>query len=312
MYKNLQTLVGHSEQAETEAGASHRKKMPKRPGGIRRKRRIDKKENEENSKGVPKSFIISRGPVTPAIKDLEGDWRWLMSPNSALKLKPHKNNSLKDFVSVSSVFGVTHLLVFTQTKLSPYLKVSRMPQGPTVTFRIEEFSLCSDVRSNQKKSRVASADFLKSALVVLNGFSVSSNSAAATAAPIQLLATVLGSMFPVIDINSFALQDCRRVVLFSYDKLTDLVDCRHYTVLKRPAGISKNVKKLISLRSNPKRFLNSKCKIRASDFILNDGCGSESEAEAVEVAAPTTHHSRDGNVVESSTKLAVRQVNFRI
>ncbi len=39
--------------------------------------------------------------------------RELMYPNTALKLKESKKNTLKDFVSVAGVFGVTHMMMFT-------------------------------------------------------------------------------------------------------------------------------------------------------------------------------------------------------
>ena len=47
------------------------------------------------------------------LKELLGDLRNLMYPYTASKLKESKKNTLKDFVSVAGIFGVTHMIVFS-------------------------------------------------------------------------------------------------------------------------------------------------------------------------------------------------------
>jgi ribosome biogenesis protein SSF1/2 len=39
--------------------------------------------------------------------------RDLMYPYTATKLKESKKNSLKDFISVAGMYGVTHMMLFT-------------------------------------------------------------------------------------------------------------------------------------------------------------------------------------------------------
>ena len=36
---------------------------------------------------------------------------------------------------------VSHLTMFTKTPLGPYMKIARFPRGPTLTFKIKEYSL---------------------------------------------------------------------------------------------------------------------------------------------------------------------------
>ena len=46
-------------------------------------------------------------------KELLKDTREMLHPYTALKLKESKKNTLKDFISVAGIFGVTHMLVFS-------------------------------------------------------------------------------------------------------------------------------------------------------------------------------------------------------
>ena len=68
-----------------------------------------------------------------------------MYPYTASKLKENKRNTLKDFISVAGIYGVTHMLVFSQTEKSSYLRIIKNPKGPTITFKIDQYSLARDV-----------------------------------------------------------------------------------------------------------------------------------------------------------------------
>jgi len=68
-----------------------------------------------------------------------------MYPYTAMKLKESQKNSIKDFLSAAGLFGVSHMMMFTQTENGNYLRVIKNPKGPTVTFKIEEYSLAKDV-----------------------------------------------------------------------------------------------------------------------------------------------------------------------
>lgn len=49
--------------------------------------------------------------------------------------------------------GVTHFLILSKTDSSPYLRVGRTPQGPTLTFKIHGYSLAADVIKAQLRPR---------------------------------------------------------------------------------------------------------------------------------------------------------------
>ena len=60
-------------------------------------------------------------------------------------MKESKKNTLKDFIGVAGIFGVTHMMVFSQTDKSGYLRIVKNPKGPTITFKIEKYCLSKDV-----------------------------------------------------------------------------------------------------------------------------------------------------------------------
>lgn len=68
-------------------------------------------------------------------------------------LQEKKRNNLKDFLNVAGPMGVTHFLILSKTETAPYLRVARTPQGPTLTFKIQEYSLAVDVAHSQLRPR---------------------------------------------------------------------------------------------------------------------------------------------------------------
>ncbi len=52
-------------------------------------------------------------------------------------------------------------------------------------------------------------------------------------------------MFPTINVKTVKLSDCRRVILFHYNKESETVEMRHYAIRANPVGISRNIKKVV-------------------------------------------------------------------
>lgn len=59
----------------------------------------------------------------------------MMAPFTALKLTERKSNKLKDFVALSGALGVSHMLCFSTTATGTYLRLAKMPRGPTLHFK---------------------------------------------------------------------------------------------------------------------------------------------------------------------------------
>lgn len=114
---------------------------------------------------MPRSFVLRKGKVHIHVSDLTEEVRRVMEPNTATKLRERSKNTLKDYVSVSSILGVTHLLMFTQTDKSLSLRICRTPSGPTLTFKVHQFSLMRHVRALQKRPVEATQLYKTSPLV---------------------------------------------------------------------------------------------------------------------------------------------------
>lgn len=85
------------------------------------------------------------------------------------------------------------MTVFTITEVSPYMRLARLPQGPTLTFKIHDYSLSRDVVSSLRKQYTHSKCFLNSPLIIMNGFS-------GEGPQLKLMSTMFQSMFPTLNV----------------------------------------------------------------------------------------------------------------
>jgi ribosome biogenesis protein SSF1/2 len=111
---------------------------------------------------------------------------------------------------------------------------------------------------------------------VLNGFRQALGKSS-DGPPLQLVSTILTKLFPAIDVKLMQVGQCRRVVLFNYKKDTNLVELRHYAVIKKPAGMTRGVQKLV--RWNNRQALDLGRKADVSEFVLSGGTGAASDSE---------------------------------
>ena len=72
---------------------------------------------------------------------------------------------MKDFINISGPLGVTHFWILTQSELGVNLRLIRTPHGPTMTFKIDAYSLCRDIISFQKRPEDANSGILCAPLV---------------------------------------------------------------------------------------------------------------------------------------------------
>ena len=234
---------------------------------------------------------------------------------SLLQVRP--KNVVKDFVHVAGVLNVSHMLMFTRTQVSPYLKVSRFPRGPTMTFKIDNYTLSRDVRSALKRQVTYDKQYLNHPLLILNGFSTNqeeqSNETTESGdikkmggREIGLVSSMFQNMFPSINVTSVKVNTIRRCVLINLDAKTQKMEFRHYTIKVVPVGMSKPLKKIVQGKvPNLSRyqdmseylagnhytkiseildkftpFFLDRCAIENDIFLFNIGGGALSESEA--------------------------------
>ncbi|XP_040270848.1 suppressor of SWI4 1 homolog [Bufo bufo] len=222
---------------------------------------------EEEYSGVPHSFVFHRGQIGKNVQQLIQDVRRAMEPFTASSLKVRKNNSMKDFVAVAGPLGVTHFLIFTKTEANINFKFVRLPRGPTLHFRVMQYSLVKDVVSTLKKHRMHEQQFSFPPLLVLNNFGTQGMH-------IKVMATMFQNMFPSINVHKVNLNTIRRCILINYIDDTQLLEFRHYSVKVVPVGMSKGMKKLLQ-----EKFPNMSRWEDISELLVKGANLSESEAE---------------------------------
>ncbi|XP_035440725.2 protein Peter pan [Spodoptera frugiperda] len=277
--------------------------MGKRKGKCVKKNPSSKESLEpEHLVKAPHSFVIHRGQCSKDLIDLMKDFRKLMEPFTASQLKERKKNTIKDFVSVSGYLHVSHMMVFTETDVGSYMRMARLPRGPTLTFRIHSYTLARDVISSMRKQYVMMRAFQHAPLIVLNSFS-------GEGMHMKLMATMFQNIFPTINITTVKLKNIRRCVLMNYNPSTQLVEMRHYAIRATPVGLNKGTKKMVQGKiPNLNR-----CK-DMSEFFDKAGMLSESEFEDdpnSQVVLPQSLASR-GAAAESKSAIRLFELGPRI
>jgi ribosome biogenesis protein SSF1/2 len=243
---------------------------------------------------TPMSFVFKMGKVPGVVSSLVQDMRRVMAPYTADKLREKRKNTLKDFVHVGAPLGVTHFIFFTNTDAGTNLKIARIPRGPTLSFKVTKYSLMSQMHLVVKRPVDASQALRSKPLVVLNNFTAPDDH-------IKLMNVTFQNMFPPIDVQTVALAECRRVVLFNYEKETDTVEFRQYVIRAAPLGLSKSVKTIVKAKVPNLNKLED-----ISEYVLGNGAGigsasdSEVDDEASHVTLPDTFRGRGNRKAEKS------------
>ena len=86
-------------------------------------------------------------------------------------------------------------MTFSKTQLSTYMRLIRVPRGPTLNFRIRRFTHSRDIVSALKRPQTFPKQFEHAPLLVMNGFQDD-------AIHINLIATMLQNMFPSINVTN--------------------------------------------------------------------------------------------------------------
>jgi len=221
--------------------------MPKRSGGYRKKRRTQPPQSTEPSESEakpPQSFVFRRGPASPEVRALLLDLRRVLLPNTALRLREGDRSDLKDLLDVAGPLGVTHFVMFRESRLGfVNVRFARTPRGPTVTFRLERFSLSSDVhRAQRRPLTLKHTDFEQAPLLILSNLDTDKPNT-------QLLVTMFRNLLPPLDVKNIRLeQDVKRVLLLDWNATTEELEWRHYGIRIRPQGVSRTIRRVIERR----------------------------------------------------------------
>jgi len=236
------------------------------------------------------------------------DIRKVLEPYTALNLKVKRKNVIKDFVSIAGLLNVTHLIILTRTTKAMYLRFCRLSRGPTLVFKIVNYTLARDVISNLRKPAILPGLHLVSPLLVMNGFSVDEDFTA------RLITSMFRNLFPPIDVNKVNLNTVKRAVLINYNEDTKLIDFRHYSIRAKPVGLSKPVKKLLIGKKIPNLG-----KLRSIDDMFHQDLScTESEGEGLDEVEEERHVtlpqqiSARGNLVNEKSAIRLTELGPRM
>ncbi|KAJ9610253.1 rRNA-binding ribosome biosynthesis protein [Cladophialophora chaetospira] len=243
----------------------------------------------------PKSMVIrmGAGDVGSSVTQLARDFRAMMEPDTASRLKERKANKLKDYTAMTGPLGVTHLFLFSRSKTGNiHLRVALTPRGPTLTFRVDHYALCKDIARAQKHPHGGGKEYLNAPLLVMNNFT----SQESEKDPIQkqlesLTTTIFQSIFPPISPQNTPLSSIRRILLLNREAQADgtyIISLRHYAITTRRTGVSKRVRRFDPseqrLREKKSGALPNLGKLEdVADYLLDPAAGGYTSASETEL-----------------------------
>ncbi|KAK8794998.1 hypothetical protein WA588_003849 [Blastocystis sp. NMH] len=241
--------------------------MPYR--GKKRKKTRTQKEDSESTEKMPQSIVARKGSVGITVQELVKNFRMIMAPNTASHLTERRTNSLKDYINIAGPYGVTHIILFTKMRTLPRMRIGCFPQGPTLHFRVEEYTLIRDLLKTSSKGVDTISPYYDPPIVVLNNFPDNDK-------PLQLVCKTFQNMFPAIDPEKIAIKHCRRVLLLQYDSTTSTILLRHYGITRSATGVGQAVASIVKKSLPDLHALND-----ISEFILRESAGDGAAKQAV-------------------------------
>jgi ribosome biogenesis protein SSF1/2 len=108
-------------------------------------------------------------------------------------------------------------------------------------------------------------------------------------------------LFPPITVEKSALPNFRRVLLISFNPVTNLVSMRHYTITVRSHGVSRRVRKLLTTPSLTSRLPSLGHREDIADYLLRRAGTPGSEITEASTAGYDTASESEMSEAESDT-----------
>ncbi|GAX11962.1 ribosome biogenesis protein SSF1/2 [Fistulifera solaris] len=302
--------------------------MPK-VGRRRKKNRTHVVENEAPQSAltakkeelkVPKSLVMRRGKTAPEVGELVTDLRHLMLPYTALHFQEDPKNrklTLSQYATnLALPMGITHMMSFSQNDERLNMRLARTPEGPTLSFRIHQFSLTKHIKKLQKRPVAYTASLSSNPPIV-----VTNNFGDAAAPPhVKLMRITFQNMFPATNVSTVRLSECRRVVLFHLleaqevgvvdGETRSVVQMRHYAIRATPVGVNRRIRRIVK----DKLPNLSKCQDIA-DYLgagaISDGASDSEPEEDLVVQLPDKYVGK-GNTKAQKSALKLVEIGPRL
>ena len=187
--------------------------------------------------------------------------------------------------------GVSNIILVSLGERGPLFRMCKFPQGPTLTFKIRNYSLIQDIITKHKKhTKHMGLEYTAPPLLVLSGFTSATETTDKALERDTLVSSMFENLFPPISPEETQVSDIRRVMLVQrrqddpdnvHDSPGGYYIIRHYLINMTPVGVSKLVRNIANLNSHRRRFRipNLSNATDISEALLGGGFVSESEAE---------------------------------
>lgn len=290
--------------------AKARKKKRSQPGGANGM--VSGKPGTSNRLNVPQSMVIrmGAGDIGTSVSQLTADFREVVQPHTAARLKERKSNKLRDYTTMAGPLGVTHFFLFSRSENgNVHLRFALHPRGPTLQFRVDDYVLAKDIQHVQKRSRAGWQEaFASPPLLVQHGMMSSDDYLADKPKEKQLESltqTMFNAMFPVITPATTKLEKIKRILLLKRERQEDgtfTMKLRHYAITQRRTGMSKRIKRLDpqeqKRRERKGAALPNLGQLEdAADYVLNPEDGGYTSASDTELDTDN-----EVEVVQTSTR----------
>ncbi len=235
--------------------------------------------------------------------------RLVMYPYTFINLKESSKNNIKDFLSLVDIYGLSHMMMFTNTDKHSYLHFAKMPKGPTVTFVIDKYCLSSDIFSKtEKDQKPLTKSFGHIPLLIMNGFH-NAKISEEYEAPMKIVSMMFQSFFPPVNLGEVQMKKFKRVVLINLNLNNNNIpelEFRHYDIDMYKYSVKKTISNIINDLGKTKdlsKFNN------ISDYILKhsgySSCSDNEEEGKCEIID-------EKNKTNEKTQIKLKEIGPRL
>ena len=232
-----------------------------------------------------------------------------MYPYTFINLKESSKNNIKDFLSLVDIYGLSHMMMFTNTEKHSYLHFAKMPKGPTVTFVIDKYCLSSDIFSQvEKDQKPLTKNFSHIPLLIMNGFNNTKISEEFDA-PLKIVSMMFQSFFPPVNLGEVQIKKFKRVVLVNLKLKNNGIpelEFRHYNIDIQKYSAKKTISNLINNLGKTKDLSSFN---NISDYILKhtgySSCSDNEEEGQCEIID-------EKNKKNEKTQIKLREIGPRL
>jgi ribosome biogenesis protein SSF1/2 len=232
-----------------------------------------------------------------------------MYPYTFINLKESSKNNIKDFLSLVDIYGLSHMMMFTNTEKHSYLHFAKMPKGPTVTFVIDKYCLSSDIFSKtEKDQKPLTKSFGHIPLLIMNGFN-STKIGEEYEAPMKIVSMMFQSFFPPVNLGEVQMKKFKRVVLINLNLNNNNIpelEFRHYDIDMYKYSVKKTISNIINDLGKTKDLSNFN---NISDYILKhtgySSCSDNEEEGQCEIID-------EKNKTNEKTQIKLKEIGPRL